>query len=535
MASVINDNIKRTAMGLIELKLKDTVLNLVYDMCELSTLEPDKDIPKPITNYIEDIKRHAANLPEILSHDLEDRSELINELYAIRADYERICRPITFYMRLADMAGSYGMWMYECKSSESLPLENYDRLESPMRAFISEYIDDSEDDNERYEKISSVLSRIPLRMTKERYYDILRKSLRHYFTDMTRADAEYVTYTLKTQYCPISMPGYGSIMPDIKQAAEELYSRPLENLSVSELEDYMGEVDSFGTDLAETADYINISYNDINYLIAIATFCIDEDYLTKDDPVMRDIIYTCRSMLQNNEAELYAESLTEKTETEIEECFELMRPMDKKLIKYVSKYGESKHMDDESYDIIGVYLKIQELYRREFSSIMFNSESDDYEVISAQEANDRAEEIVSFMLSAPENILPRKNKFLRRSVLEDIPIVMSANEFNAYLDYALEAVRGKGTGAACLTEIYNLLSDEGIIPDPEEEDEPHSHEHCHHDHDHEHCHHDHDHEHCHHDHEHCHHDHEHCHHDHDHDHGCGCGHPHLHVVKHDKD
>ncbi len=507
-------------MELIELKLKDILLNLSFDICDWHLAKPDEEIPKEITRVMDKIKACVLELPSVLEEDLSQRAAFIDKLKSLRVEYARACMPVYLYVKLFNQAGGYGMYQYKCRSAQEMPLDNYDQIEESIREYINELLEASQSEAEMHYKMSNIIYNIPLRMTKEKYYDIVRAGFKATLEGTTRAEAETAFKLLKMGYSPLNAEGYGTLLPEVKAVADELWIRPVDKLTADELESYLGEIDVAMGKLNQFSDYLDIPYNDINYMLALASFCVDEDYVMGDDVLLKDIFYSCKDMLESGEFELYAMSIGENASEQIEERYERLRDTDIKLAEYVNNYMDSSNMDQEAMSIIGTYVNIESLYRMEITDEIVRVEGCSEEIVDEAFINEKADELIEFIMSVPEGVSSAKNKYIRRDLLMSLPVIMSKKEFNEYLDYALEPLRGKNTGVAAITDIYSMLMDNGIIPyDDEDYDEDecgcgHHHNHEHHQHNHEHSHCD------------CGHNHEHIHVVKNHEHNCDCGHEH---------
>lgn len=499
MSSKINEKIISSTEELIQLKLKDIMLNLIIDMCDLHLSKPETEIPSEISAHIDRVKSYAQRLTEILSKDLSEREDYIAQLKALRSEYSQSCMSIFLYVNLLNKAGNYGMWQYQCRCAEKTPADDYELVEQRIRDYIDEFIASAEDDIERYNNMSKIISLIPLRMPRERFNELAAVGLRKITESTSLSDAKFAVKMLKTGYYPILTEEYGTMLPEMKKVVEELYTRAVDKLTGEELEDYLGEIDTAMSTVEELTDYLNIAYNDINYLIALSSLCVDEEYLIDNNMLLKDVLYSCMDMLESGDYDLYAEALSEKTVDEIEEHFHELIEKDRELSEYVKRYVGTKNMSDEAMSIVMKYIHIKTLYAAELVHEIANQESpeDDTAPVDEGALKELTDELISFISSVPGNISAAKNKFLRRDFFTVMPAVMSESDFNAYLDYALEPLRGKSTGIAAITEICSLLVDEGVIPDEyEDDDEVCECGHHHHDHDHEHEH-EHEHEHSH--------------------------------------
>jgi hypothetical protein len=532
MSASIKENIKNTAVELIALKLRDTMLNLAFDMCDLHLSKPDTELPESISKAIDSVRDYTVKLTEILDTDLADRAIYVNGLNKLKSDYIDLCRPLQLYINRLNLAGGYAMQLYKCKAAEEMPLDSYAQVESALREHILQFIAESTIPYEKHHRMSSVLSLIPSRLTKERFNDIMRAGIKATLENSNVKDALSAATLLRTTFCPALEDNYGIIFPDIKETAEELCTRQIDKLDREGLESYLDEMDTIMAQLSELEDYLYIVYNDINYLIALASTAVDENYLTGDDVLVRDTLYSCRDMLQSKDYELYAESLADKASEQIEEGFPELSAAHAKLGDYIEYDSKLIDTDEGLMNTINIYANIHLLYISELATELTRAASNDDSPASEEFINGLIDNIMDRLNRMPSYISAAKNKFVRSTFLGVVPVIMSDSEFSVYLDYALEPLHGTGKGIASLTDIHNLLVDHGVISVPYDDDEDEDDCECgcgHHSHSHSHSHshhqgqgqgqgHDHEHEHEHH--------HSHLHVVHDHEHDCNCGHEH---------
>lgn len=482
--SVLKENAKKAAMSAIKLELTDTMLNLVYDMCDLYLSKPQKlEVPADINELIEKVKKHAVDLPQILNKDLNERDSYVKELGEIKKEYLKLCMPIFLYMRELDRIGGYAAWQYECLAAEEMPAENYHEIMHSIIHYTEDYTEKYREDPMA---VSAILAKVPLRMTRERYYDIVRDALKVMLEDADEGDAKTAVNICKISYYPKGMEEYGTLLPEVKEFVDNAGGERIDKMTQEELEDYLGGVDSQIEAVTELKDYINIAYNDINLLTSLAAFCIDEEYVTDGDMVLNDILYTCCNMIDDGDYELYAETLQEKTGDRIESGFEDLKSCRKQIRDYTEKLADIE--DEELDSILGTYAHINMLYSLELEDEIAVADSGDGEPIDEAAKAAYIDEVIDFMQSLPDDIAPSKNKYMRRKMFGILPVKMTDDELTEYMHYAFEPLEGKGTGMAALTELYYMLADADIIEDiPDDEDE-HDHAHHHHGHGHDHSH-----------------------------------------------
>lgn len=512
----IQENIKNTALELIQQKLMDTMLNLAYDMGDLHLSEPEEELPQMVTDTIEKLRSYVLELPQILELDLNQRSDYIMALTALRSHYAENAVPFYSYVSASNHIANYALWLYKCTTiDDKVDMGNYGAIEHSVKDFVHEYICEAEPE-EKQLNMAAIVALMPLRMTRQRYLDLVKKSFRHAITGNTKAQLRETMRVAKSLLYPTSSPDYTDFVPAFKEEIDGIFAENLEKMSSEELEDILLQIDNLQANLESYGDYLNMVFNDINYLIILASYAIDEEYLFNENMLVKDSLYSAVDMLKTKDFDLYAEALTEKSAELIEDNFGTMRELDKTLMEYTTKYYGTDVINEELETLLGTYVNINLLYMSELAHSMQTPKTEaEFAVVTDEETEAALDELADFISNAPASIYKARDKFAKGQFLGQLPIEMTDSEFDEYLNYALDGVKMKNIGIVTLTDIYNLLVEDGVIPDENDEEEDCDCGHHHHHHDHCDCGHD-------------HHHHDHCDCGHDHDH------PHLHVVKGNK-
>ena len=92
------------------------------------------------------------------------------------------------------------------------------------------------------EFMSKIVNILPFRLSKYKYYDLLKNTLYENLAGNSKSQVEYQIKEYKKQYCPNLVKGYGLYFDDYFREVEILKRRELEDLNLLELEDFSRDI-----------------------------------------------------------------------------------------------------------------------------------------------------------------------------------------------------------------------------------------------------------------------------------------------------
>lgn len=501
----ITDQLQNTAIKVIHSRVTDVLLNTVYEIANLNDEYADTEIygeviaADDMADVIQKTKDLFLKLPENLNKELEGRTEYINEINSVREGimekhkavfaYRALCGALedqnTHRSRLA-LAGTDEM-------RDIIPPNNEELVDSVIariaRSYDIPYI------------VSLVLSKVPLRMARAKYDELISRSLEMLFMDMSPAFIENCKSTFATQLAPRSTQGYGKYFPLIAQSLDELSAFDHTKASEDELEEYSDMIDDIGERIDNTETILNVCYNITNYLEILAVYSIDETYATYDNLIIKDVFYSCIDMLRSDTPEIYTEAIIDKASDLIEELFGEARDYEDTLQDLIQNLGEKQKaaLPDDTRLAIQVYNSIVYKYMLEISDGLTALDRNNMQPAGMEEADRAVKETIKMINDTCEALTPAEKKLLKQRFIAQVPMDISPTELRDYLLYAFEGITEENARLVAYGDILEALDDMDLIGFDDE------HEH-HHDCD--------------------------CGHDHYHDHDCDCGHDHHHDHDH---
>lgn len=494
----VNENIMQTTVQLITYKLKDVFYNLINDMCDLYAREDNGEIPSELIPAVNKVRKYAHRLSEELNKSLDEREDYIKELNALKKEYVSQCLPLILQMQAMENLKSHTEYVLACNALKDEDDKEYHNISHMIYEHMGDFLHSKDDKYSLNMIMGFIASKLPLRMTRENYTDRIRNGFNDEIETMQDNTPREILSAVEFNCFPQLCKGFKDIFGENAEKIESLYAENISPYGTDELDEYANRVDEIFEDMFNATESLNIAYNDINYMLALAAYTSNEDLLTDDDPVIRDALYSCREMLEGHDPELIYESLSERMTELIENNFGVMRETEEKQREYADKYQKDDIVEDAA-NLIGLYNNINTLYYLEISDEARYMCRADEEL----ESEDPLEEIINITSEAAKRYAPGKSKFFRKQVFNYIPLVMNMHEFTDYYNYCIDPHNPSGENKVALADVFNLLYQEDpyLREDNDEDLYPEeliNGEHCD------------------------------CGHHHHHDEHCGCGHHHHH-------
>ncbi len=496
--ALVHEQLQNTAIKVIHSRITDVLLNTVYEITNLKDEYADTEIYGEILAYTdlsEEIEKICAlfkKLPENLAKQLEDRTPYNDEIAEYRNGLVEKYKSVLAYSEFADiLAGESGfrskLEMIQ-ESADILPQNDGELVDTVSAAVARSY--------DIPFVISSILSKIPLRMAKSKYEDFVSRSLDLLFSDISNAYIENYKYSLSVALDPQHSGAYGKYFTLIAQSLDELSKFNYSNAKGEELEEQASLVDDISDKLGNLEEILNVCYNISNYLEILNTYALDEKYACNDDAVTKDMLHSCIEMLDSDDPDFYIETIIERTTDQIEKLFNDARDYEDTLQDTVHRLTEAQKMalPEDCRLSINVYNAVTSLYMLELSDAVTDINKGNIKPATIDETNAAIKDVIKMINDSCTALTPTQQKLVKQRLFTHFPADISPNEFREYMLYALEGIQDKATRLVVYGDVLEVLDDMHLIEYGEDEHEHHHHHHdhdcdCGHEHDHEHEHH----------------------------------------------
>ena len=355
-------------------------------------------------------------------------------------------------------------------------------------------------DQKKY--IGQLLKCIPLKMARERYFDLVRESLELAFNGESKEYIEASLRAFEGFLAPEHVDGYGRYFPEIAKWLSSKNSLTPSALTDELLEQEFDEFQEVFQTLTDIEDYFNCIFSDINALILLLSLTYSFDDLTQEDVAYSDLYHAVSEIINGEvheaEKEAILDAAIETLNTAIESIIDKANHIGKKELSIMEKVGDFSGLSEDTKKV---------LLTEDFVRTCFYAELNN-ELFRFGLSEDLPEADESFKAAAFEGFISNVRNYigtlpvvLRRvcqeMLLGALPPALSVQEAMAMMQDAVN-------GAVSVEEKILILDKAGLVFQDNHfksrfDEEPHS---CSHDHSHSHIH------------------------GHHHGHDCSCGHHH---------
>ena len=487
-----NPSTEKNLVKLVEYKIKDTLLNLIYDLSENSESKTEYVVPNSILAIRDKIEKAYVELENVL--ETTDRDDFEKELSSLTKDITDAGINLNRYISFNDQLGEKLLRAYKLADiknfDNNIPLNN-----SGVADTVRGYLQTLPDNIESKFAMGELISVLPLRMTRERYADYVTKGVSLLTEGLPEEFANACVDRLKDMFYTDCDKDFKADFPlmyeKLKSTAETIDELDKDGITEA-LSDIDGNIDA----IQDIYALLSVYFNDVVYLQILSMFAVDPEFLFNDDMLLKDLYYSLKNVITTKDV-TFIEDIFERTENEIEERFDISKPIEEELSEKIKAMTEEdyKTLSNDTKTAINVNNTISE---------MFYSELDEHIMLSRnenKEINEMTKELTDYIDRVTEPMSNAEKKIVKQNFLKNLPCPMSKNELAEYCAYALDGINDRALSLVTYGNIFQI-TDEAA-----KEINEHEHHH-HHDHD---CS--------------CGHDHHHGH-EHHHGHDCSCGHHH---------
>lgn len=452
--------IKEITLHLIPLEIKNSLLNLIYDISYLSEKSEKIQAIEEINKIHDKILTFTSELNNQLK--LKDRKNYIYEVVNTKNKICDMAYSIYSYLSFASNIYNELMLYYKLisiKNQKKIDIDNKKLLNSCCIFFENR-------ENKFSDKfsISRIMASIPPKLSKERFKDYITRSMLIMYKNIPVEFAERSCNLLKERIIPFKSSNYGKYLNDISNSLTEIYNKPIETMTEKELDENINTIEQIDKYLSDVIEIINILYNDINYLFNISSFCIDDIYLFEDDFILKDLYFSTNDMIKSRDFETFHEKILSESENRIEELSETLAEIEENYYELIKNTSDEliESFSDETAICINTYLTLNNNFNSELcdeiSGINLSDKSKN--IISKEKIEETASEFFEFILVALKDAGIIRAKYLKRCIFEYIPCPFEEKEFIDYIEYSLNCLGNSDSYFLTVLDILDIIESE---------------------------------------------------------------------------
>ena len=461
------------------------------------------------------IRQYILQLRDILEDTDESRREAaMQECMAQKQKLMQMYECIRCYMEQKQVLTVLAEDEMALRQYHEENINTHDLDWSLFFADCHSFLESAESPMQQREYMGDLLRALPMRMARQKYYDLIAQNLKTAFQGESKAEIEKGLQMFYGICCPKAIATYGKYFPEVAQWLGEKQMVLPHKMSDETLASYLEELSFMEDSIAEIREYFSCILHDWNSLILLFFLTFGFADLTERDSNYADLYETVCEYLDHTlsdvEQEAYQEELFERLEQAVEPNIDRANAIRKEQHSYMEQIKDPMTLEEDTKKILVTQSLIEEYFFGDLEDEWQKQDDSQEEPATQQEINQTVETFMEQMRAHLETLPTQNRKLIMQLILGVIPPAYSVEEFMDMVQEAIDLTVGEEQKALIVNKIGTVFDNSDytpIVSDPH-----HHHDDCDCGHEHHH-----------------HHDGCDCGHEHHHHHdGCDCGHEHKH-------
>lgn len=398
---------------------------------------------------------HTILFQTILNDELqEDYSELIEKLHGLRNDMTRKMTVLTAYTDALQIY-EYVLNRIEYNvTEESFPVE-----ETELAAKVFQYLFSDNDKMVVNSKIQMVTGQLPIRMTKNRFFDYLTNTLNIYNGSDKSAVDDFVDMLKSTTLLEIP-EGFDTAYPAIYSFVDMLQNTDYKTLNLA---GYRGIMEQF----AVTTDYLTELVS--NYLLVMEI--VNDLYaallaLPYQNNEAKEVA-VCVDMLKGlHDAFISEGSIPDLVDEGLEQIVGVQEDLGEEIMQFESVLAEitKEHADTISWIMSDkIFNSLILISKLSSDSLFVDLDKDEVsdEVADMEYVTAKRDELISILSEFFGNHSKEVNRAVMAAMFSSMPVLFnSQQEVKDYIEYSLNHCSNAGELMACAKILEDMMDEE---------------------------------------------------------------------------
>lgn len=445
ICDMTNQELKENIINLNKYKLerikKSSYLNGFNSIISLKSILDNEKQTEYLINIseVDLLKKYVNKAIDVINFSMTEKEEkkYIEEVLSIRKDLYELCRIIEGYFielsYIGQIIDQYGM--------EKTAKSNYkeDEIKQVNIEQIIELIDKklelSKKDYNKYTYIvSQIVYLLPMRFTKDKYFNIIKGSLTRNLNKISKSQVEDKINYYKRQWDSSLQYGYGINFGYYFTKIEKLKKIKFKEKTLEELDEIVKEVMTLTKEINELYNFILILGLTYNMIISI--------YLSREISIsgeLEEIWEKWKTTIEENDKKL-TDQFLKTNKKEIEEN-------EKKTVEFLSEFEELNIeaikreglIDEELNHIFLNTKKILTYYNDYNLSDLDLLLSNNGEIVPSYYLEQYIDSLIKYMTRSMSKMSNMERKIRMRKVLSLVELPFkNIREFRDYIKYSLD-------------------------------------------------------------------------------------------------
>lgn len=421
------------------------------------------DIKKALKHYVISLESIMNGDKEVKISSLEDCIELKKTLVTI---YSSIYRYYAIWnITSTPLLDEIAIRKYKEETETTKPI-NYEIFYKDCNDFIMHF----ESETEQKRGMSQLLKCIPLKLTRDKYFDLIYDSLTLAFEEECEESVVNALASFKQTCAPEKFSDYGKYFPDIAEWLTEKKNMKPYNFTDVELEEEYSDFNSIYETLTNIEDYFGDLFNDLNSIIILFYLNFTFDELTENEIAYSDLYHSvCEIMtgeINGIEKNTILDTIYSKLEEYVEPVIDKAISINKKEMALLKKVTDFEYFSDETSKILAAENFVRATYYADINEEIFNYDIDN-QLVPAEDTFKIPifHEFIDFMKSYFSELPLQVRKHAMQMLLGSLPTALSADEVLEYIQLAINTATSQEQKMLIIDKIGMVFSANHFLDD----------------------------------------------------------------------
>ncbi len=464
------------------------------------------EIHPDIAQLKKEVRGYLLNLEDLLNDDTENRINAFEESIKLKKRLLSIYETVYSY---------FSQWnIISIALNDQIALKKYaeeqvSKKDVDWSLFFADchgFMESAETDMAQKIYMSQLLKCIPLAVTRDKFYDEVKKCLEQAFAEESRESIALSLKTFEGFCCPKTTPQYGKYFPEFAEALDAKRMVLPQKLTKEELAEAYGEMNELLEDLEGIEEYFSCILHDINSCILLLYLTYSFQDLTQNDAAYADLYHAVCEFLGGewNAAEkaAYLDTLNHRLEAAVEPVIDKANEIGKKEYELLQTISSFDGFQEDTKKVLMTEEFIRECFFGSINEDLFLFDlPQDLPPAPREEKNRLFDTFIQRTRNSFDTLPGPTRKIAMQTLLGALPPIFTVEEVMRRMMDAIDNASTYEQRLLVVDKVGIVFEENGY--ESITEDAAHDHHDCG-------CGHDHHHEH------------------HHHDHNCNCGHDHAH-------
>ena len=431
-------------------------------------------IPQPLLDLKEQVHRQTAALQMTLGEQ-EVKEAVLEEAFAMKEKLLSIYRTIHCYYPLWNIISTP---LSDEKIRREYAKESENKQDVEYRIFYADCIDFIQEGKnllDQKNRIGQLMRAVPLKMTRDRYDDLVKASLRLAFVGQSEEAVRHSLQVFEMMNGPLDEPSFGTYFPEVASLLKEKMQVQPAELSDEALDEVYEDMGTIFSALTDMEDYCQELLNAIYSLILLCYLPFSLDELTEKEYGYKDVYFKVKEILEQNEDDTFDETVNEMLEQYIEPLIDHANELNAKEMPLLEKIEDYSTVSEDLGKILATEGFVRQCFYSDIKEEIFTFATDPEDTPALDDWKEAQFEAFCASMRQRFLALPIKmRKAAMALLLSTLPVDWDIPQVMDDIKDAIDTANTEEDRLMIIDKVGAIFNELGFHPDVPEEHHAHA-------------------------------------------------------------